>query len=69
MAGIESVEIIPGQCEVIDEGQEFSVIVDSADTPEVGGVLGARSGEVRVEWQRVRGWSREEGARENEGDQ
>jgi len=34
VAGIESVEIIPGRCEVIDEGQDFSVIVDSADTPE-----------------------------------
>ena len=35
VAGIEAVEVIPGRCEVVDEGQEFSVIVDAADTPEV----------------------------------
>ncbi len=37
MAGIEAVEIIPGRCEIVDEGQEFSVIVDGADTPQVRG--------------------------------
>lgn len=35
VAGIEAVEIIPGRSEVVDEGQDFSVIVDSADTPQV----------------------------------
>uniref|UniRef100_A0A7S0WRN5 Mur ligase central domain-containing protein n=1 Tax=Chlamydomonas leiostraca TaxID=1034604 RepID=A0A7S0WRN5_9CHLO len=34
VAGIEAVEVIPGRCEVVDEGQKFSVIVDSADTPQ-----------------------------------
>ena len=34
VAGIEAVEVIPGRCEVVDEGQEFSVIVDAASTPE-----------------------------------
>jgi UDP-N-acetylmuramyl tripeptide synthase len=32
--GIEVVEVVPGRCEVVDEGQPFSVIVDAADTPE-----------------------------------
>eukprot|EP01023_Acetabularia_acetabulum_P020462 TRINITY_DN2064_c0_g4_i1.p1 TRINITY_DN2064_c0_g4~~TRINITY_DN2064_c0_g4_i1.p1 ORF type:complete len:660 (+),score=142.08 TRINITY_DN2064_c0_g4_i1:3-1982(+) len=32
--GIESVESIPGRTEVIDEGQDFSVIVDAANTPD-----------------------------------
>lgn len=35
VAGIEAVEVVPGRSELIDEGQEFSVIVDAADTPEV----------------------------------
>ena len=34
MAGIESVEVVPGRCEIIDEGQAFPVIVDEASTPE-----------------------------------
>ncbi|GAX74661.1 hypothetical protein CEUSTIGMA_g2109.t1 [Chlamydomonas eustigma] len=34
VSGIEAVEVIPGRCEVLDEGQEFSVIIDSANTPE-----------------------------------
>ncbi|EFJ40847.1 hypothetical protein VOLCADRAFT_119843 [Volvox carteri f. nagariensis] len=33
VAGIEAVEI-PGRSEVIDEGQEFSVVVDAAQSPE-----------------------------------
>ena len=35
VAGIEAVEVVPGRSELIDEGQNFSVIVDAADTPEV----------------------------------
>jgi hypothetical protein len=35
VAGIEAVEVIPGRSEVVDEGQEFSVIIDAADTPKV----------------------------------
>lgn len=27
VAGIEAVDIIPGRCEVVDEGQQFSVVV------------------------------------------
>jgi hypothetical protein len=27
VAGIEAVDIIPGRCEIIDEGQPFSVVV------------------------------------------
>ena len=34
MAGIESVEVVPGRCEIVDEGQAFPVIVDEAATPE-----------------------------------
>ena len=34
MAGIESVDVVPGRCEIIDEGQPFPVIVDSASTAE-----------------------------------
>ncbi|KAJ9528971.1 hypothetical protein QJQ45_000528 [Haematococcus lacustris] len=34
VAGIEAVEVVPGRCEVIDEGQNFSVIVDRADNPK-----------------------------------
>lgn len=34
MAGIEAVDVVPGRTEIIDEGQEFPVIVDSASTPE-----------------------------------
>jgi len=33
-AGLEAIEVIPGRMELIDEGQEFSVLVDSANTPE-----------------------------------
>lgn len=40
VAGIEAVEVVPGRSELIDEGQGFSVIVDAADTPEVGWVEG-----------------------------
>jgi UDP-N-acetylmuramyl tripeptide synthase len=32
--GIEAVEVVPGRCELIEEGQEFSVLIDKADTPE-----------------------------------
>ena len=31
--GLEAVEAIPGRCEIIDEGQEFGVVVDSASDP------------------------------------
>lgn len=34
VAGIEAVDIIPGRSELIEEGQPFPVIVDSASTPE-----------------------------------
>jgi UDP-N-acetylmuramoyl-L-alanyl-D-glutamate--2,6-diaminopimelate ligase len=34
VAGIEAVEVVPGRCEIVDNGQDFSVIVDEADTPE-----------------------------------
>ena len=30
--------MVPGRSELIDEGQNFSVIVDAADTPEVGNI-------------------------------
>lgn len=29
VAGIEAVDIIPGRCEIIDEGQQFSVVVSA----------------------------------------
>ena len=32
--GIRATEIIPGRCEVIDEEQDFGVIIDAANTPE-----------------------------------
>jgi UDP-N-acetylmuramyl tripeptide synthase len=32
--GVEAVDMVPGNREVIDEGQTFAVIVDSANTPE-----------------------------------
>ena len=31
--GVEATEIVPGRCEVIDEEQDFGVIVDSAKDP------------------------------------
>ncbi len=31
--GIEAVEVIPGRCEVLDEGQAFPVVIDTARTP------------------------------------
>lgn len=31
--GIEATEIVPGRCEVIDENQPFSVVVDAARSP------------------------------------
>lgn len=34
MQGIEATEIIPGRCEIIDEEQDFGVVIDSADTPQ-----------------------------------
>ncbi len=34
VAGIEAVDVVPGRTEIIDEGQSFPVIVDSASTPE-----------------------------------
>jgi hypothetical protein len=33
-AGIEAVEVVPGRSEIIDEGQPFSVVVDSGGSPE-----------------------------------
>ena len=33
VAGIEAVDIIPGRTEIVEEGQPFPVIVDSASTP------------------------------------
>jgi len=32
--GIEAVEVVPGRCESIDEGQDFAVVVDHARAPE-----------------------------------
>lgn len=32
--GISATEIVPGRSEVIDEDQEFGVIIDAANTPE-----------------------------------
>lgn len=32
--GISATEIVPGRCEVIDEEQEFGVVIDAANTPE-----------------------------------
>lgn len=32
--GIEATEIVPGRCEVIDEEQDFGVVVDSANDPK-----------------------------------
>ena len=32
--GIEATEIIPGRCEIVDEDQDFGVVIDSANTPE-----------------------------------
>jgi hypothetical protein len=34
VGGIEAVDIVPGRCELVDEGQPFPVIVDAAATPE-----------------------------------
>ncbi|KAK9805281.1 hypothetical protein WJX72_010844 [[Myrmecia] bisecta] len=34
VAGIEATELVDGRCEIIDEGQPFSVIVDYAHTPD-----------------------------------
>ena len=31
VAGIEAVDIIPGRCEIVDEGQQFSVVVSWLD--------------------------------------
>ena len=33
-AGLEAVEVVPGRMELVDAGQDFSVLVDSANTPE-----------------------------------
>lgn len=32
--GIEGVDVVPGRCEIIDEGQPFPVLVDYAHTPD-----------------------------------
>lgn len=32
--GIEATEIVPGRCEVIDEEQDFGLVVDSANDPK-----------------------------------
>lgn len=37
VAGIEAIDVVPGRCEILDEGQDFSVIVDAAETPEALG--------------------------------
>jgi len=44
-AGLEAVEVVPGRMELIDEGQDFSVLIDSADTPEAieQAILSARA--------------------------
>ena len=34
VAGIEAVDVIPGRSELVEEGQPFPVIVDSASTPQ-----------------------------------
>lgn len=34
VAGIEAVDIIPGRCELVEEGQPFPVIVDASKTPQ-----------------------------------
>ena len=48
VAGIEAIEVIPGRCEVVDEGQDFSVIVDAASTPEsLDAMLSALSGNAK----------------------
>ena len=39
VAGIEAVDLIPGRTEIVDAGQPFPVIVDSARTPEQVGRL------------------------------
>ena len=39
VAGVEAVDLVPGRTEVIDEGQPFPVIIDSAKTPEQLGRL------------------------------
>lgn len=40
VAGVEAVEYVPGRTEVIDEGQPFPVIIDSANTPgQVGRLI------------------------------
>lgn len=31
--GIESLDYVPGRCEVVDKGQDFSVVVDNASNP------------------------------------
>jgi len=33
-AGLEAIEVVPGRMELVDAGQDFSVLVDSANTPE-----------------------------------
>ena len=30
VAGVEAVDIVPGRCEIIDEGQPFAVVVSAA---------------------------------------
>lgn len=30
VAGIEAVDIVPGRCEIIDEGQPFAVVVSAS---------------------------------------
>ena len=44
VAGIEAVDIIPGRCEIIDEGQPFSVVVSGAGVGSCGWLAGGLAG-------------------------
>jgi UDP-N-acetylmuramyl tripeptide synthase len=39
VAGVEAVDLVPGRCELVDEGQPFPVVIDAAATPEQLGRL------------------------------
>lgn len=43
VAGIEAVDIVPGRCEIIDEGQPFAVVVSRSECC-LGQGLGCREG-------------------------
>ena len=36
VAGIEAVDIVPGRCEIIDEGQPFAVVVSASANATAG---------------------------------